>query len=105
MSAPLDGEVLDAVHARRELAIETIRFVHAHPELGHEEVECSAHLAEVLANVRFEVEHGVAGLPAAFRASITGARPGRTVGARPVPAPMDAASAWTSPPGAATGRG
>jgi metal-dependent amidase/aminoacylase/carboxypeptidase family protein len=80
MNAPLDDEVLAAVHARRELAIETIRFVHEHPELAHEEVECSAHLAAVLADAGFELERGVAGLPTAFRACITGARPGRTVG-------------------------
>ena len=80
MSSLPDGEILDAVHAQRERAIETIRFVHEHPELGHEEFECSAHLAAVLADAGFEVERGIAGLPTAFRAGITGGRPGRTVG-------------------------
>jgi metal-dependent amidase/aminoacylase/carboxypeptidase family protein len=80
MSGVPDGEILDAVHAQRELASATIRFVHEHPELGHEEFECSAHLAAVLADAGFEVKRGVAGLPTAFRASITGGRPGRTVG-------------------------
>ncbi len=80
MGTPADGEILDAVHAQRGLASATIRFVHEHPELGHEEFECSAHLAAVVTDAGFEVERGVAGLPTAFRASITGDRPDRTVG-------------------------
>lgn len=75
----LDQAVLDSVRAHRDDAIATVRFVHAHPELGHEEVLCAAHLTETLASVGYEIAP-VPGIPTAFRASLTGTRPGKTVG-------------------------
>lgn len=57
-----------------------MRFVHDHPELGHEEHACSAHLCDVLTAGGLEVERGVAGMETAFRATVRGARPGSTVG-------------------------
>ena len=57
-----------------------MRFVHDHPELGHEERECSTYLCETLAAGGLEVERGVAGMETAFRATLRGGRPGRTVG-------------------------
>ena len=73
------GAVLDAVARQAGAMRETIRFVHDHPELGHEEHVCSAHLCDVLAAGGLEVERGVAGMETAFRATLNGVRPGRTV--------------------------
>ena len=50
--------------------------IHAHPELGYEEVKACAWLADFLARKGFKVETGVAGVATAFRATIeTGAGP------------------------------
>ena len=75
-----DRDVLAAVEARAPLVGEVMRFVHAHPELGHEERECSRYLCETLAGMGLEVEAGVGGLATAFRVDLRGARPGRSVG-------------------------
>jgi metal-dependent amidase/aminoacylase/carboxypeptidase family protein len=63
-----------------DIALATHRFVHQHPELAHEERECSRYLADLLEDAGFEVERGIADMPTAFRAKLTGAAPGRSVG-------------------------
>jgi len=73
-------EVLAAVDARAGLLGEVMRFVHEHPELGHEEHECSRHLGQTLREVGFDVDAGVGGMPTAFRAVLDGGRPGPSVG-------------------------
>lgn len=75
-----ERDVLAAVDARAPLVGEVMRFVHAHPELAHEEHDCSRYLCERLAGVGFEVESGVGDIATAFRAALRGARPGRSVG-------------------------
>ncbi len=75
-----ERELLAAVDARARLVGEVMRFVHAHPELGHEEYECSRHLAELLTELGFEVEQGVGGMATAFRAVLRGGSSGRRVG-------------------------
>jgi metal-dependent amidase/aminoacylase/carboxypeptidase family protein len=75
-----DADVIAAVAAQRPGIAETVAFVHAHPELAHEEHECAAHLVGRLRDAGLRVEEGVAGLPTAFRAALGGARPGRRVG-------------------------
>jgi metal-dependent amidase/aminoacylase/carboxypeptidase family protein len=77
---PGDADVLAAVEARRDDALEVMRFVHAHPELGHEEHECSRFVADRLAASGFEVEREAGGMTTAFRALVDGSTPGRTVG-------------------------
>jgi len=74
------ADVLAAVARQVDRIRETMRFVHDHPELGHEERECSTYLCETLAAGGLEVERGVAGMETAFRATLRGGRPGRTVG-------------------------
>jgi hypothetical protein len=54
---------------RLERRREVVEFVHAHPELGHKEYECSAHLAEALASAGLEAERGIASMATAFRAT------------------------------------
>lgn len=51
-------------------------FIHAHPELAHQEVQAQAHLVATLRTQGFEVEEGVGGFPTAFRARFSsGERP------------------------------
>ncbi len=75
-----DKDIVSAVNAQTGAAVEVLRFVHAHPELGHEEHASSAHIAERLARGGFQVERGVGGMATAFHATLKGARPGRSVG-------------------------
>ena len=75
-----EREVLAAVDAQAPLLGEVMRFVHAHPELGHEEHACSRYLCERLAGAGLEVEPGVGDIATAFRAVLRGVRPGRSVG-------------------------
>jgi metal-dependent amidase/aminoacylase/carboxypeptidase family protein len=75
-----DERVISAVEAQHSKGLEAMRFVHAHPELAHEEFECSAFVAQQLASGGFEVEEDVGGMPTAFRAVLSGGAPGRTVG-------------------------
>ena len=75
-----DAELIAAVAAQRAAIANTVAFVHAHPELGHEEHLCAAYLAGRLGEAGLSVEQGVAGLGTAFRTTLTGARAGRRVG-------------------------
>lgn len=75
-----DSDLLAALDARAELIGDVIGFVHEHPELGHEEHECSRYLAEVLTGLGLEVEMGVGGMTTAFRAVLRGGRSGRKIG-------------------------
>jgi metal-dependent amidase/aminoacylase/carboxypeptidase family protein len=68
------------VESRRPAALATHRFVHAHPELSHAEHECARHITDVLEGGGLEVERGMAGLETAFRATLNGRLPGRSVG-------------------------
>jgi hypothetical protein len=73
-----DERILAAVESKRDIALTTHRFVHQHPGLAHQERECSRYLADLLEGAGFEVERGIAGMPTAFRATLTGAAPGRS---------------------------
>jgi metal-dependent amidase/aminoacylase/carboxypeptidase family protein len=77
---PADEDLRRAVVAHEALVRETIAFIHDHPELAHEEHACAGYLQEVLRGVGLEVEAGLAGMTTGFRASLTGATAGRTVG-------------------------
>ncbi len=81
MSAPpSDAGIRAAIAARADLLRETIDFVHAHPELAHEERACAAHLVGVLRAAGLHVDTGIGAMETAFRARLRGARPGRSVG-------------------------
>jgi metal-dependent amidase/aminoacylase/carboxypeptidase family protein len=75
-----DEEMKSAVDAQAGTAREVLRFVHGHPELGHEEHASSRHIAARLADGGFQVERGVGDMATAFRATLVGARPGRSIG-------------------------
>lgn len=80
MTDARDLAIRSAVDAREPLAREVMTFIHDHPELAHTEYESSAYLARVLADLGLTVETGIAGMATAFRATLRGGRPGRTVG-------------------------
>jgi metal-dependent amidase/aminoacylase/carboxypeptidase family protein len=75
-----DEEIIAAVDAEARTAREVMGFVHGHPELGHEENACAAHVAGALERAGFRLERGAGGMATAFRATLAGARPGRAVG-------------------------
>jgi metal-dependent amidase/aminoacylase/carboxypeptidase family protein len=75
-----DASLLEAVGRAMPAGLDVLRFVHANPELAHEEHRCAAQVADALASSGFEVELGVGGMETAFVATLTGSRPGRTVG-------------------------
>jgi amidohydrolase len=54
-------------------------FIHANPELGHEEYKAQARLVEEFEKRGFETEKGIAGFPTSFRASLPERRPGPSV--------------------------
>jgi amidohydrolase len=101
---------LDALHARLDKAAEAVmskvvtwrRDLHAHPELGNQEVRTSAFLAEQLRTLGYEVRTGIArtGVVALLR----GGKPGPVVALR---ADMDAlpVTEETGLPFASTARG
>jgi metal-dependent amidase/aminoacylase/carboxypeptidase family protein len=75
-----DEQILAAVESKRGAALATHRFVHEHPELSHAEHECARHIADVLEAAGLEVDRGIAGMETAFKATLAGALPGRSVG-------------------------
>jgi metal-dependent amidase/aminoacylase/carboxypeptidase family protein len=75
-----DQRILEAVESKRAAALATHRFVHEHPELSHEEHECARHITNVLEAAGLEVERGIAGMATAFKATLAGGLPGRSVG-------------------------
>jgi metal-dependent amidase/aminoacylase/carboxypeptidase family protein len=75
-----DRRILAAIESKRDAALAAHRFVHEHAELSHEEHECSRYLCDVFEHAGLEVERGIAGMETAFRATLRGARPGRSVG-------------------------
>jgi metal-dependent amidase/aminoacylase/carboxypeptidase family protein len=79
-SRPDDAAIRASVDAHETLIRETVAFIHDHPEFSHREFECSAYLQETLAGLGLEVERGLAGMETGFRATLTGDRPGRSVG-------------------------
>src|SRR5215207_985390 len=59
--------------------VETADWIHAHPELGHQEVEASRRLADILATNGAQVEMGTAGMETAFKAVLAGSGDGPTI--------------------------
>ena len=65
----LQERASDVIEGLRDELISLSHFIHDHPELGYEEYESSAVLANFVEGHGFEVERGSAGLPTAFRAT------------------------------------
>ncbi len=64
----LKREAVAAIDAEAERLIALSLRIHAHPELAFQETQAAAWLTAYLAEGRFEVTAGIAGLPTAFRA-------------------------------------
>ena len=75
-----DAAIRAAIAARKPLVREVMTFIHAHPELAHAEHDSAAYLAAILGDLGLVVETGIAGMATAFRATLRGGLPGRTVG-------------------------
>jgi len=74
----LKERVCKAVDRKAAELIETADWIHAHPEIGHQEVEASRRLMRLLESAGIPVETGTAGMATAFKAELGGKR-----GARP----------------------
>ena len=75
----LKQRVCEAVDRRAAELIETADWIHAHPEIGHQEVEASRRLSGMLRAAGIPVEMGTAGMATAFKAELARAtaRPDR----------------------------
>src|SRR5207237_7872460 len=70
--AQLKNRVCQAVDRRAAELIATADWIHAHPEIGHQEVEASKRLSGMLQSAGVPVEMGTAGMATAFKAEISG---------------------------------
>jgi amidohydrolase len=72
----LKERVCQAIDRRASELRDAADWIHAHPEVGHQEVQAAERLAELLRAAGIEVELGTAGMATAFRAELPG-RDGR----------------------------
>jgi amidohydrolase len=68
----LKKQVCEAVDRRAAQLIETADWIHAHPEIGHQEVEAAKRLSGLLTSAGIPVEMGTAGMATAFKAELGG---------------------------------
>ena len=78
-TAALKRRACEAVDRWAGELVETADWIHAHPELGHQEFEASKRLAEILATNGAQVEMGTAGMETAFKAVLAGSSDGPTI--------------------------
>src|SRR5919202_1248641 len=69
----LKDRVCEAIDRRSAELIATADWIHAHPEIGHQEVEASRRLTELLTSAGYQVEMGTAGMATAFKAAVPSA--------------------------------
>jgi amidohydrolase len=68
----LKKHVCEAIDRRAAELIEIADWIHAHPEIGHQEVEAARRLSGMLASAGIPVEMGTAGMATAFKAELCG---------------------------------
>jgi amidohydrolase len=73
----LKDRVCQAIDRRAAELIETADWIHAHPEIGHQEVEASRRLSGLLQAAGIPVEMGTAGMATAFKAELGGEKAAR----------------------------
>ena len=78
-TAALKRRACEAVDRWAGELVETADWIHAHPELGHQEFEAAKRLAEILATNGAQVEMGTAGMETAFKAVLAGSGDGPTI--------------------------
>jgi amidohydrolase len=64
----IDDALSESLEGARASLIALSHFIHAHPEMGYEEFESAAAVAQAAQDAGFTLERGAAGLPTAFRA-------------------------------------
>ena len=75
----LHARIDDHVRREADALLELSHRIHGHPEIAFEEERAARWLAEALAARGFTVEHGMGGLPTAFKAVLEGVDHGPTV--------------------------
>ncbi|HEX8969308.1 MAG TPA: M20 family metallopeptidase [Chloroflexota bacterium] len=73
----LKRRVCEVIDRRAAELIETADWIHAHPEIGHQEIEASRRLSGMLRAAGIPVEMGTAGMATAFKAELQGAHAAR----------------------------
>ena len=68
----LKQRVCDVIDRRAGELREAADWIHAHPEIGHQEVQAAQRLCDLLRGAGVEVETGTAGMSTAFRAALSG---------------------------------
>src|SRR5215831_13664407 len=68
----LKQRVCDVIDRRAGELREAADWIHAHPEIGHQEVQAAQRLCDLLRGAGVEVETGTAGMSTAFRAELSG---------------------------------
>jgi amidohydrolase len=66
----INERITETIEKSRGELISLSHFIHAHPELGYEEIESSNAVANAAESMGFHVERGIADLPTAFRATM-----------------------------------
>jgi amidohydrolase len=66
----LKRRVCEAVDRNAARLIEAADWIHAHPEIGHQEVQAAQRLTELLEQAGIESEMGTAGMATAFKAQL-----------------------------------
>jgi len=69
---PLKQRVCAAIDRRADDLRQAADWIHAHPEIGHQEVKASQRLCDLLRDAGIEVQTGTAGMATAFRAELAG---------------------------------
>jgi amidohydrolase len=72
MLGQLKQRVCEAVDRRASELTATADWIHAHPEIGHQEVQAAQRLADLLRAAGIPVEMGTAGMATAFKAEMAG---------------------------------
>ncbi len=70
----LKQTVCAVVDRRAAQLIETADWIHAHPEIGHQEIEAAKRLSGMMQSAGIPVEMGTAGMATAFKAELGGTR-------------------------------
>jgi len=68
----LKQRVCDVIDRRAGELREAADWIHAHPEIGHQEVQAAQRLCDLLRGAGVDVETGTAGMSTAFRAELSG---------------------------------
>jgi len=68
----LKQRVCDVIDRRAGELREAADWIHAHPEIGHQEVQAAQRLCDLLRGAGVDVETGTAGMSTAFRAALSG---------------------------------